>query len=143
MAGFTDAQEKAILDLFLRADAWTLAGLHVGLSTTTPAEDGTNFTEPVGNGYARVSKPRAATDWAAASGAAPAVASNATAVTFPTAAGGSWGTVAHFGLFSAATAGTLYFWGALGTSKTIGDGDTASFAIGALLAKLGDPGDTY
>lgn len=143
MAGFTDAQEAAILNLFLRADAWTLAGLYVGLSTTTPTEAAGSFTEPVGNGYARVSKPRAGTDWAASSGTAPAVASNATAVTFPAASGGSWGTVTHFGLFSASTAGTLYFWGALGTSKTVNDGDTASFAIGALVAKLGDPGDSY
>lgn len=143
MPGFTDAQEQAILNLFLRADAWSLAGLHVALSTTTPTEAAGNFTEPSGNGYARVSKPRAATDWAAASGTAPAVASNATAVAFPAASGGSWGTVTHFGLYSASSGGTLYFWGALGVSKTVNDGDTASFAIGALLAKLGDPGDTY
>lgn len=143
MAGFTDAQEQAILDLFLRNTAWSLSGLHVGLSTTTPTEAGGNFTEPSGNGYARVSKPRGATDWAAASGTAPAVASNATVITFPTASGGNWGTVTHFGLFSASTGGTLYFWGALGTSKAINDGDTASFAIGALVAKLGDPGDSY
>lgn len=143
MPGFTDVQEQAILNLFLRADAWTLAGLHVGLSTTTPTEAAGNFTEPSGNGYARVSKPRAATDWAAASGTAPAVADNATAITFPTASGGSWGSVTYFGLFSAATAGTLYFWGALTTAKTVNDGDTASFAVGALDAKLGDPADTY
>ena len=143
MAGFTDAQEQAILNLFLRGDAWSLAGLHVGLSTTTPTEAAGNFTEPSGNGYARVSMTRNGTNWAAASGTAPVVADNAVAITFPAASGGSWGTVTHFGLFSASTGGTLYFWGALGTSKTINDGDTASFAIGALDAKLGDPGDTY
>ena len=143
MSGFTDAQEQAILNLFLRADAWSLAGLFVGLSTTTPTEAAGNFTEPVGNGYARVSMTRNGTNWAVAAGAAPAIADNAVTITFPAAAGGSWGTVTHFGLFSASSAGTLYFWGLLATAKLINDGDTASFAVGTLDAKLGDPGDTY
>lgn len=144
MAGWVDSQEQAILNLFLRGDSWTLpANLYVGLSTTTPTEAGGNFTEPVGNGYARVTVVRNGTNWAAASGTAPAIADNATAITFPAASGGSWGTVTHAGLFDAVSAGNLLWWGALGTSKAVNDGDTAQIAIGALDVKLGDPGDSY
>lgn len=143
MSGWIDTQEAAIIDLFLRATAWTLpAALHVGLSTTTPTEAGANFTEPVGNNYGRVSKTRNGTEWASAVTGDPTIGDNATAVTFPTASG-SWGTVTHFGLFDAVSAGNLLFWGALTTSKAINNGDTAEFAIGALDVKLGDPGDSY
>jgi hypothetical protein len=39
-----------------------------------------------------------------------------------------------FGLFTASTSGTLIAWGPLtDTSKTVGNGDTVSFAIGALV----------
>ena len=57
------------------------------------------------------------------------------AVTFP-AATASWGTVTHFGVFDASSTGNLLYWGALTTSKTIGSGDTASFAVGTLTVSL-------
>lgn len=141
MAGFIDTLEQAILDHVLNDGTYTPpTNWFVALSTTTPTEAGGNFTEPVGNAYARVST--AAADWAAASGTAPAVKDNATAITFPSATG-SWGTVTHFGLFTAASGGTVQIWGALTVSQAIGNGQTPSFAIGALDVKLGDPGDTY
>lgn len=140
-AGFIDSLEQAVLDHVLNDGTYTPpANWFVALSTTTPTEAGGNFTEPSGNAYARVST--AAADWAAASGTAPAVKDNANAITFPTASG-SWGTATHFGLFTASSGGTVQIWGALDTSKSVGSGDTASFAVGALDVKLGDPTDTY
>lgn len=68
----------------------------------------------------------AATGWAIA---------NDGAITFPTASA-SWGTVTHFGVFDASTAGNLLYWGALTTSKAVGSGDTASFAVGELDVTL-------
>lgn len=142
MAGLVDAFEAIILDGIMGDPDFTPpTNWFVGLSTTTPTGDtSTNFTEPVGNAYARVSTADA--DWAAAVGAQPSTKANANTITFPTATG-SWGTVTHFGLFDASTAGNLRMWGALTASKTIGNGDTASFAASALILKLGDPGDTY
>jgi hypothetical protein len=141
MAGFTDAMEQALLDHFLGKAAYTADTNHfVALSTTTPTEAGGNFTEPGAGAYARVST--AAADWNSAAGTAPAISDNLNAITFPEATA-SWGTVTHFGIYSASTAGTLRCWGALATSKAIDSGDTASFAAGALDIKLGDPGDTY
>lgn len=142
MAGLTDAEEQAILNHWTGKTAYSMpANLWIGLSTTTPTDAGGNVTEPAGNGYARVQI--APADLNAAAGTAPAAVTNATAITFP-AATGSWGTVTHFTVHSAATAGTVKAFGALSTSQAIGSGNTPSFAAGALtIAQLGDPGDVY
>lgn len=144
MAGFVDTVERALLDHFLTDSAYTPpTTMYIGLSSTTPTEAAANFTEPSGGSYARVST--AAADWAAATGTAPATKSTSTAKTFPTATA-DWAAGAnltHFGLFDASTAGNLLAWGALTTAKPVLNGDTPSFASGALVLKLGDPGDTY
>jgi hypothetical protein len=98
---------------------------YVGLYTAAPSDSG-GGTEVTGGSYAR--KSTAGADWNAASGGST---SNANAITFVTATG-NWGTVTHFGLFDAATSGNLLRWAALGTSKSINTGDTASFASGSL-----------
>jgi hypothetical protein len=143
MAGPVDVEEQALLNGILQDGSYAgYATLHIGLFTTTPTnDDGTGGTEvPSTNAYARVATTGA--DWSAATGTAPATKTTSAVKTFPTATG-SWGTVVGFGLWDAATAGNLKYFGTLGTSKAIGNGDTASFAAGALILKLGDPGDTY
>lgn len=97
---------------------------YIALFTTTPT-DSTAGTEVSGGSYARVSS---ATKWATPS--AGSVSTNAT-VTFTTATA-DWGVVTGFGVMTASTAGTLLMWGALTASKTVSNGDTASFASGAL-----------
>jgi hypothetical protein len=143
MAGFVDAVEQALLDHFLNDPAYTPESLWIALSSTTPTEAGGNFTEPSGGSYARVST--AAADWNAATGTAPATKDNSAVKTFPTATA-DWVAAAnltHFGLFNAATVGALRAWGALAVPKPVLLGDTASFAAGALVIKLGDPADVY
>lgn len=111
---------------------------YVALSTTTPAQDGTGFTEPSGNAYARVSVTNDTTNWVP-SGSQPGDGSqqqeNGATIQFPTATG-SWGTVTYFGIYDASTAGNLLAYGALDTSRTILNQDSASFAAGALKIKL-------
>jgi hypothetical protein len=107
--------------------------IYVGLSTTAPAEDGSNVTEPSGNGYARVST--AAGDWNAATDADPSVLSNANAVTFPEASG-AWGVCTHVVLFDAATSGNVLGSTALVTSKSPTTGDTPSFGAADLVITL-------
>lgn len=144
MAGFTDAFERAILDHVLTDPAWTPPGtLYIGLSSTTPTEAGGNFTEPSGGSYARVAT--TASDWSAAAGTTPAVKTTTATKAFP-AATADWASgsdLTHFGLFDASTAGNLIAWGALTTAKPVLSGDTASFAAGALVLKMGDPGDPF
>lgn len=82
---------------------------YIGLSTTTPTETGTNFTEPsAANGYERIkiSVMGAASD---------AQISNNKIITFPLIKNNSWGTVSHFGLFSSESGGTPYLFGAINT----------------------------
>jgi hypothetical protein len=128
-----DYLEKRVLDLVFRnanASATVPLGLDatnvwVGLYTATPSDTG-GGTEVSGGSYARVAVARTGAGFNAASGAL-ATTNNTGTVTFPTASG-SWGTVTQFGIFDAATAGNLLYWGDLTVSKTIGTGDTASFA---------------
>jgi hypothetical protein len=127
MAGKTSYLENKILDHTNGKTAYTMPTVYVGLFTAAPTDAG-GGTECTGGSYAR--KSTAAADWVAGAGN-PGSAANAAAITFVTATG-SWGTATHFGLFDAASAGNLLRWGALGTSKAIGTGDSASFAAGAL-----------
>jgi hypothetical protein len=144
MSGFTDAVEQAILNGFFTDPAWTPPStLYLALSSTTPTEAGGNFTEPSGGSYARVST--VAADWDAATGTAPATKANGAVKTFPTATA-DWVAAAnltHFGIYDASTAGNLLCWGALTVAKPVLNGDTASYAAGALVLKLGDPADSY
>lgn len=111
--------------------------IHVALSSTDPGEDGTNVTEPAGNGYAR--KATTAADWNAATLADPSVITNASALAFPQATGGNWlaGTnIGYFALYDAPTGGNYIGKGTLDVAKPVLQGDTPSFAPGALSCSL-------
>lgn len=137
---FTNYLDQKIVQLLFGDTTYSVpATWYVALSTTTPAQaEGStphwNFTEPSGNGYARVSVANTSTHWEATT-TEPSngyTMVNKTAVTFPTPTG-SWGTVTYFGIFDASTGGNLIGYGALTTSKAIGSGDTPpTFAIKAL-----------
>lgn len=131
MGSFSDYLEAKLLDHVVGKTSFTMPStVYVALYTTAPNDASTAGTpspgvEVTGGSYAR--KSTAGADWnAAASGSI----SNANTITFVTATG-SWGTVLAFALVdSASGAGNILAWGTLGTSKTIGTGDTASFAGG-------------
>jgi hypothetical protein len=119
----SDYLENEILDHILATGSYTApTAVYVGLSTASFADDNSG-TELSGSGYARV----AATFGAAASG----TASNSAAIEFP-AATGSWGTVSHFGIFDASTAGNLLIHGAFTASKVIASGDILKISTGDL-----------
>jgi hypothetical protein len=144
MAGFVDTVEQSLLNHFLTDPAYTPpATMYLALSSTTPTDAGTGFTEPSTGAYARVAT--TAADWSAASGTAPAVKTTTVAKSFP-AATADWSAGAnmtYFGLFSALSAGSLLAFGALTTPKPVLLGDTPAFAAGALILKLGDPADPF
>ena len=126
MAGFkSDSQSNAVLDF--EYGSGTPATLYCALSTSTPASSGSGFTEPVGNGYARVAVTNNATNFPAA---ASKTKNCAIAITFP-AATGSWGTITWAGWYDAASGGNFRGAGPLGTAKTVGAADTLSFAPGS------------
>src|SRR4029077_15148585 len=110
MTGLSSAGEAAVL-----TPLTTTA--YVSLHTADPGDSGTS--EVSGNAYARMGPVTFAN-----AGNNPTVTSNSAIVTFA-AATGSWGTVTHFGVWSALTAGTFRGSGALTTPKAVGNGDTA------------------
>jgi len=101
-----------------------LANVYLALFTVAPT-DSTAGTEVTGGSYARIdSKGKWATP------AAGSVSTNAVC-TFPTATV-DWGTVVGFAIMSAISGGSMLMWGTLTASKAVNNGDTASFASGAL-----------
>lgn len=127
----SDYLEKKVLDLVLGAQAFTApATVYVSLHTADPGEAaGTN--EVSGNAYARVAVTNNLTNWPAASGTSPTSKSNGTEILFPTPTG-SWGTVSHFAVYDAASAGNMLYKGALSAAQTIASGNTVKFAVAAL-----------
>lgn len=140
MAAITDYLENKIVDWLMRGQAFTPpATLYVGLFTAAPSDAG-GGTEVSGGAYARVAVTSSLANWAGTQSAGSTVASSGTggttsnnaAITFP-APTANWGSITHFGIFDAATAGNLLLWSALTTAKTVNNGDAApSFAAGAL-----------
>lgn len=123
MSAMSDYLENEILDHILGTGAYTMpTNVYVGLSTASMADDASG-TELSGSGYTR----KVATFNAAASG----TADNSAAVEFP-AATASWGTVSHFGIWDASTAGNLLIHGAFTTAKLIDTGDILKISAGDL-----------
>lgn len=114
-----------------RASTWP-ATLYVGLSTTNPA---TSVTEPSGNGYARVSVANTTAQWPTISGTTRQK-TNATAIIFPPANPSSWGTITHYVIYNASSAGTLLAYGSLTSSLAVGSGETATINANALAISI-------
>jgi hypothetical protein len=124
MAEMTDYLEGALIDHVLRNTAMTSpTTVYVSLHTASPTETGAVGELAVANGYARVSVTFGAdTD---------GVSTNSGAVTF-TASGGNWGSITHFAIWDASSAGNSLLWSALDTSRTVNDGDSLEFASAAI-----------
>jgi hypothetical protein len=144
MAALSDYLENKLIDALLRAQAFAMpATTYVGLLTSAPTDAG-GGAEVSGGSYARVAVASSLANWAGTQGAASTAVSTGTtgttsnnaAIAFP-APTANWGVVTHFGVYDAANAGNLLFFGALGASKTVNNADSApSFGIGALTFQL-------
>lgn len=131
MSAMSDYLEVEIRKHIFRTGSFTKPSvLAVALFTAAPSDSG-GGTEVSGGSYARATLNPADANWTGAS-STNGLTDNASAITFPTPSG-NWGTVTHFGIFDASSAGNLLFWGALTNSKTVNNGDPApSFPIGSL-----------
>ena len=130
MGCFSDYWENKILNHIFSKGSYTPPTIFVGLSTADPTDAGSGLTEPSGNGYARIQT--SASDWNAASNS---TLDNADNITFNQATG-NWGTITHFALFDAVTAGNMLAHGALSQSKSISESNTARFEAGDLNISL-------
>ena len=131
MGVMTNYLKQKLLDNATGVSAYTAPTLYVGFSTTTPTAAGTNITEPVGNGYARIELTSNMGD--AVNGAIFSVS----AISTPQSTG-SWGTLTHSVLFNASTAGIALYFDDLTTSRTVETGTTITIAASALSIRLND-----
>jgi hypothetical protein len=121
---------NTLLDYVFGKVSFTPAStLYLGLSTTLPAADGTNITEP-GNGYARVSMANNKVSFTTASAA---TLYDAIQFSFPESSG-SWGTIGYFFIIDTSSgAGNVYVYGSLTNSRIIDSaGITLVLAASAL-----------
>lgn len=143
MTAFSNYAENKLADALFRAQSLGApATWYVALFTAAPSDTG-GGTEATGGSYARVAVTAGLTAFngthgttSGASSGTNGTVSNAAAVTFP-APTANWGTVTHWGLFDAASAGNLWVWAALTNAKTVNNGDAApQFAAGALTVQV-------
>jgi len=127
MAEMSNYLENALINVTLRATAYTApTTVYVALYTTDPTDADTG-TECSGTSYARQS----VTFGAPSNG----VSTNSAAVEFPQ-AGSAWGTITHIGIRDALTVGNLLYHTPLDASKTIATGDVFRIATGSLSVTL-------
>lgn len=144
MAAMTDYLENKLIDQLFRGQAYAFpATLYIGLLTAAPSDSAAG-TEVAGGAYARVAVASSLSNWAGTQAAASTTASSGTggttsnngAITFP-APTANWGSVTHFAIYDAASAGNMLVWGALTAAKTVNNGDAApSFAAAALTFQV-------
>jgi hypothetical protein len=127
MAEMSNYLENALINVTLRATAYTApTTVYLALYTTDPTDADTG-TECSGTSYAR----QAITFGAPSNG----VSTNSAAIEFPQ-AGGAWGTITHIGIRDALTVGNLLYHTPLDASKTIATGDVFRVAAGSLSVTL-------
>lgn len=144
MAAMTDSLENSLIDFLFRGQAYTPpTTIYVALFNNSPV-DSSPGSEVSGNAYARAPLACNTTNWAATntigsttspSSGNTGTTSNNAVITFATPTG-SWDTISHFGLFTAASGGTMLFWGALSASKLIQTGDAVTIQAGQLQIQL-------
>jgi hypothetical protein len=119
--GLSQSAQQTALDAVFPTSG---SGQAIGYSTTGTTEAALLARTAIG-----------ATGWAAATAATPSVKANNAALTSAAATGG--GTVTHFAVFSATSAGTqLTDWTALSASRTLATGDQLTWAIGSCSVTL-------
>ena len=130
--GASDYLEGKILDDIFGIAAFSVPGtVYIALYTAAPSDTG-GGTECSGNAYARVAVTNTAASWSRTGNQV----TNDNAITFPTPTGPAWGTVTHWGMFDAASAGNLLMWGALTTSRATAAGTAPNFPAGDLQTNL-------
>lgn len=134
--------ENKLVDHVFRGTSYTApATIYVALFTSACSDTG-GGTEVSGGSYARPGIAGNGTNWANTQNSGTGVSSgtsgttsNSVVISFATPSAG-WGTVTHWGLYDASSAGNLLVCAALTTAKTINSGDSVSFAAGALSVQI-------
>lgn len=127
--GICNTWANSFLDHIFKNSALTVpTNLFAGYATQNILDDASGLAagEPSGNGYARKGHD-------SYNGAAAKLADNNGAILFDAASGGAHGDITHFFLsdnLSAQTEANIIFYGPLGSTIAIGDGDQLNFPTG-------------
>jgi hypothetical protein len=124
MGSITDYLEKELLDHVCNATWNVPTTVFLGLFTADPTDTGVAGTEVSGGAYSRTTITFVT-----------AVTRNVTQkgkVTFPQATA-DWGTVTHYGIHDAVSAGNMLAHGSLNTSKSVVNGNTPSVATSEVV----------
>lgn len=120
----TNAFETSTLQYLLTTDSVTRpTAWYIGLFTSDPTDTGAAGTEVSGFDYARTAATFTVTG---------DTATNSSAVEFPAAVGGNWGTIGWIGIMDASSGGNMIIHSALDTAKAINDGDVFRIPTGDL-----------
>lgn len=110
----------ALLDATINGGTFpTVATSYLALYSVAPGPGG-GGTQLTGSNYSRINVAYTVTT---------GVASNTSAVSFPTATG-NWVTAVAWGIFDAATGGNLLYYGSLAPAQTVMNGNTMTFDAG-------------
>jgi len=120
----TNAFETSTLQYLLTTDSVTRpTAWYIGLFTSDPTDTGSAGTEVSGFDYARTAATFTVTG---------DTATNSSAVEFPAASGGNWGTIGWIGIMDASSGGNMIIHSALDVAKAINDGDVFRIPTGDL-----------
>lgn len=108
--------------IFLKEPLVLSENIYIGLSKTIPNADGTNITEPVGNGYSRLEINRSSSEFTSS---VNGTVKNKIKKSFNETTG-AWGTCTHYVIFDNNVGGNLLFYGELAYSRNI-DSDMQLF----------------
>lgn len=133
-ASLTDFLETQLINHLFRATPYTAPGTWYVSLHTSACSDSAAGTEVTGGSYGRAAVASGTGTWSAVS-AGNGTTSNVNTITFATPTAG-WGTVTHFALYDAVSAGNQLICQALTVSKTINSGDTVTFPAGQLTIQI-------
>ena len=135
MAALTNYAKNKLIDHLFRTSTFAKpTTLYIGLVTAITDAGAGIVTEVTGGSYARVVRNPLDANWSAPV-ANNGTTANIASIQFP-AATANWGTCTHFGIWDAATGGTLLIYAPLTAARTITTGTTPSFGAGTLTYQI-------
>ena len=150
MAGMSSYLQNKLVDHIFRGTSYTAPSqIYAGLLSANPANDAATGTEVTGTDYARATPgANSQANWiatqdtpgdtgsAAASSATTGRTANGAEIDFGTVGSGGWDSATGVALYDASTGGNMLFWVALGSTQSLPEGATVSYAAGDLTITL-------
>lgn len=121
----------AVLNVFKNTAYSGRANVYLSLHTGDPGATGANEVSTSGTAYARETLAAATFGTIAGTAGTDRHVPYDALIEFAEATGSGFGTVTHFGIWDAASAGNFLAGGAVDSSQAVAAGVTASFASGA------------